>query len=940
MVRNQRINAIAVLLTTVGCFSETPRGEVREAGVDASFDVSSSKQDATGGDVVDDVPAVAGNCRLGDAMSILARCTEIGRQCVDVGEGLARCGACVAGRVAEGADCRVARTCEAAGCAAQRRVCSLPPGQDARCGECLPGFRADPSGMCVAAGANCTALAESCRALRRVCVEGPSGASCGGCESGTLEDPGNSACVMPPSCTSLNCERQQRSCDSSGPMVRCGSCLRGFVEAGGECRARMTCAMVTCPMGQQCDERDPLRDAICTSDAMTCGEGEVFDRFSRTCVSCPASCAGGPRARGETGRPHPETVFVGEGLPGRCICETEPGFFADPSGIGGTLPCDADNDGWVQAGARAAVEIAETDMNRQALRVNARCRVRRMSRVELVNDLNDTYTEMLPEPVALYESRRLDDDALLSLDRGVAPIYNGVRALGAVELNSLTKACASVLGDHNDNLIEDVRETDTTALVSGAGGTGLPAPLLPLYRVYQRFSYFVEANRGRYVPDDTTADEAMPTTGPSFIEGRYRIEERSRTAMAPGAVGFTYASTANAYWRQCIRRRDAEFSEMETSGMDLARYTGSSFRGMNHHSQFRCLQFVADTTEVPPTARYMLRTSALRSSRTTQWTVNSCSPGAMPGAGAARNPADAGWTCTVSAGTPMVGTVAWGLADYVPYTDATSGVGDARYVRGCINECLEQSLLPMERRCTAAGGECFAHDPRFGSVQHRFGQVQCCQSGQAGCRNTCCGIAGVTAQVCRDGACVVGSCNSGLFDCDGNSANGCESRGTECWPDRDGDGQGNGGAPSVRQCSCPPGTVANRDDCNDDRNVVRICGGRCVDIQVDNNNCGACGASCGSRGVCVSGRCEPCGARNERCCLGGWCDSLSTCGSDTPGYCGCPRVQECRCEGTAPACNSTCPGDYPIARGRYGSCTSSGCWSGNRQWCCRIVRRC
>ena len=78
MVRNQRINAIAVLLTTVGCFSEDTRSDIRDAAIDAALDVSSSKQDATGGDVVDDVPAVAGKRPPGAPTSNRARSTAAG----------------------------------------------------------------------------------------------------------------------------------------------------------------------------------------------------------------------------------------------------------------------------------------------------------------------------------------------------------------------------------------------------------------------------------------------------------------------------------------------------------------------------------------------------------------------------------------------------------------------------------------------------------------------------------------------------------------------------------------------------------------------------------------------------------------------------------------------------------------------------------------------
>jgi hypothetical protein len=95
------------------------------------------------------------------------------------------------------------------------------------------------------------------------------------------------------------------------------------------------------------------------------------------------------------------------------------------------------------------------------LRDNARCTLREVSEVVLQNESGQRYslcvtpglelnssapatTGLLP----LYESVRNDSQS--ALDMSVVPPY-GARRLRANELNSLTKACVSAVGDHNDN---------------------------------------------------------------------------------------------------------------------------------------------------------------------------------------------------------------------------------------------------------------------------------------------------------------------------------------------------------------------------------------------------------------------------------------------------------------------------------------------------------
>jgi hypothetical protein len=81
------------------------------------------------------------------------------------------------------------------------------------------------------------------------------------------------------------------------------------------------------------------------------------------------------------------------------------------------------------------------------------------------------------------------------------------------------------------------------------------------------------------------------------------------------------------------------------------------------------------------------------------------------------------------------------------------------------------------------------------------------------------------------------------------------------------------------------------------------CGGRCVVVALDPDNCGACGARCAAGEVCREGVCgPPCGAGLTLC--DGACVSLAA----DPAHCGacaapCPETQVCAAGACADACH-------------------------------------
>lgn len=106
----------------------------------------------------------------------------------------------------------------------------------------------------------------------------------------------------------------------------------------------------------------------------------------------------------------------------------------------------------------------------------------------------------------------------------------------------------------------------------------------------------------------------------------------------------------------------------------------------------------------------------------------------------------------------------------------------------CVGE-----VLPQTETCNGLDDDCNGATDNGFDLQH---DVNNCGA----CGHVCFTPNGVAG--CFNGQCVVGSCNEGFFDCDGNAANGCETS-----------------------------------------------------VMTDNQNCGACGNSCGSGGICVNGVC-------------------------------------------------------------------------------------
>lgn len=562
--------------------------------------------------------------------SILANCTAEHRLCV-TSEAGAECGECEEGYTEELGTCRVLVTCTEIGaaCASEHKACVESDGAttDAVCGPCQPPYDSDGRDGCVlSAEANCSG--DDPYSIRGLCLEqsrdcedvdeGP--ASCADCISGYGEDTDGS-CREFLTCAEAGCDALGRRCIEDG-FADCEACLDGLAAMDpddplSQCLERLSCFDISCGEGEVCRESTSGGNASCVE--VPCEDGQAYSELSSGCVTCGGNCSG---IEGATGAFWP---FTDDG--GRCLCETEVGWYLDTSSSLLPEPCDQDGDGWIRIGAREYVEASDPEVA-----ANARCDVRTIDRIALQNDLGQRLEVLLCEEgyvvsgsgsctpreqaVSLYEPAVLDDDDDIAADSLNFPSvrYDGTgRKLRAVELNPLTRACAN--GDMNRNGVPDVQE------IQGAppGVTFVDAIGGP---VFYDFSSFIELHRGFY------------EERPSETYGRWVVAERSRcngeASAVPFPIGYDEAS-GSEYWRDCLRNRRASYDASTAAvGYDFARWSCDDvssgtcpagdipplssavpvdsvpvhgacevpapsdgiWRGMNHHSQFRCVQAV------------------------------------------------------------------------------------------------------------------------------------------------------------------------------------------------------------------------------------------------------------------------------------------------------------------------------------------------------------
>lgn len=576
----------------------------------------------------------------------------------------------------------------------------------------------------------------------------------------------SSGCTNEPRCTddggiSAMCSSQHRLCVQSGQVASCGACEAGFSDTGTACVARPRCGMNTCADMEYCDSSTGTP----TCRALPCPAGQAKDGPNGTCGVCNRTCMG----EGFSGRIWPFKTNQGV-----CVCETLDGYYFPVGMTSLAAKCDADNDGWVREEADD-----QTTRNDPALKANARCTIRAVDRVRLVDEFG-TAAEVLSCTSALTLSlpseRRQDGGIIPAADAGCggnflplrlletqrndvagplmdlrAPAYGGDagRLLEAREVNSLTKACVSDVGDFNNNNVDDVAEnqaakTDRTPIETWEADR---------VRLHQ-FAFFTELYSSWYEP---------PTSG---TNGTLVIRERSRCNGANFPIRYETAANINptyvsndagtTYWRNCDRRRDPAFNlAIPAPNMDFAQWAcaGTSgscpwqqpahriwvsptdprnvllrdfgvcelagtppadgrWRGMLHHSQFKCVKVTTS-----PTTAYDQRPEAFASAAAADGGLlyfNACvaaqctgdagcriTPGASTGLPQTDEPtincrAQLGPTGGV--GFAAVGFRPYGVGEGYTVSDPPQYGAGGTYASGCITEDTESALTTGTKR--------------------------------------------------------------------------------------------------------------------------------------------------------------------------------------------------------------------------------------------------
>jgi hypothetical protein len=210
------------------------------------------------------------------------------------------------------------------------------------------------------------------------------------------------------------------------------------------------------------------------------------------------------------------------------------------------------------------------------------------------------------------------------------------------------------------------------------------------------------------------------------------------------------------------------------------------------------------------------------------------------------------------------------------------------------------------------------------------------------CGHACVDLPNAVA-VCQNGTCTNATCKAYYGDCDGNAANGCETKlftSTDC---------------GICKRACGAGTLCSFTSCIASCPVGEsICPetGSCADVMTDPNNCGECGTACSAGTRCASGLCKSvCLPGSSYCASTGQCEDLSStnnCGSCgnvcrtgmpcTNGACACPTgqifcadipgcVNPATDSNNCGTCGHAC-GDAPNASSvacKSGSCSVASC---------------
>ncbi|HKY36568.1 MAG TPA: hypothetical protein VJN18_11550 [Polyangiaceae bacterium] len=755
----------------------------------------------------------------------------------------------------------------------------------------------EPDGMDCPAGSRADSADGECRPLvtcakldcgdrGRSCTEATDhiDAACGACTRG--EESADGECALA-GCSSLKCEDQHRTCSELPRAVCNEACVAGYMwDAKLEaCRALKTCDELACSAEQTCEPETDTKDARCKGGSGgQCASGEGWDPTSEECRACNDGFSPKCDSEGETGA----VLALHSTDDATCVCETEPGFYLGAQG-GAAVACDADGDGWVSDSAQTSIES-----DNSVIRDNSRCNLRRIGKVLLQNEgfqtfVGEDFSAEFAEGLPLYESARNDGATSTSL-----PEYGG-GALDARALNSFTKYCS--VEDLNDNGVSDVSEWSGSPIALGASRPS--KALAQYYARYTRLAYFAELHNAWYEP----AVDSEPAL--------YRVVERSRTGVDTQGVPLVYPAAAVAGVendvKSCVRHGDAQFKwsstfdgvsllSPNTTGGDFAEFGNAGWDGMNHHSQFKCVQVTTEEKygeqvlddELAPEMVFVKNANLRRlgtngTSYAVPWYANDCKLGSALGEapGDGPNSAFPTVTCSTPPALPAEGSVLWAAVGFENAAQSSGYVSltePGNYVRGCRNECAE---LP---EFTSLSGCDHCVVGPFGEGTKVSGSPNVGQScGQCGGKVQCNGACSVSDPPNVGAGC--GSCG-GAVQCNGQCSVGTPGN----------YGQACGSCGGTVQCdgNCSVGTPGNYGQaCGECGVGTYQCSGACSKSAPDwwGQSCGYCGGTLNNcNGTCSIATPSDYGVVSNHsthpikfsCC---WIDSTITYGDAcSPGY--------------------------------------------------------
>ncbi|MEM9067851.1 MAG: hypothetical protein AAGE52_05070 [Myxococcota bacterium] len=559
----------------------------------------------------------------------------------------------------------------------------------------------------------------------RICTEEGGVATCeAACEEGFVFSADGGTCTEVPNCNLgsdvlAQCESENRACVADDEGASCGDCAEGFRPSP----TTDGCIPATCG-GRTCDddEFESFDDAGgCTCEPRPCEAGEASSLLTGRCIACSLRC----NAEGESGL-SPVTDSDGN-----CVCDTTPGFFWPGGDAAQARHCDEDSDRWINRSALDAIESSDPTISGIAQRG---CDPFRVEGVALRNEYaQELFVWSCAEglvsssdgasspcasraPMPLVEPDRNDSQEKIDLAPievpAVATVFGG-RAAAANELNAVTKLCVDDIADYDGDGTADIAQAQR-------------ADVDDIASRWAAFSHFSELHRL----------ELPVSRSGEFLT----IAERSRCALGSG-FPLEYEDPGSDYAFECARQRDARFSADEPlPGFDFARFScdeetgscpipamtplelgaavsrphglctdplqlwGDVFRGMHHHSQFKCVQFSND-----PAFPYERPLSAATEGEERYLDFQRCHLESGSGE----------FDCD---SFPVVDDeVGWGAARYEPGVELAAGdaFAPSNEVLGCIDEAILDGLCPSTTPVDE-GGRFF----QFGDAE-RFGELIC-----------------------------------------------------------------------------------------------------------------------------------------------------------------------------------------------------------------------